>query len=352
MTEIKSKKIYNIYQKLIKHKLSLIYIFLALIFISFFLDILLGPANLTIKEVFTSIITPDNVDEKTRVIVWIYRIPIALMAILVGASLGIAGSQMQTILNNPLASPFTLGISAAAGFGASLAMVFGSKIIPPEFGIFTVPLAAFLMALLSTFIIYSFGILKKESNEILILTGVALVFLFNSLISLIQYFSTQDELQAIVFWIFGSLVRTTWSKVAIIFVIMIIITSLLVKKSWQLTAFRLGDIQAQSLGIDVKKIRLNILIYISLLTAAAVCFVGSIGFIGLVGPHIARMLVGEDQRFFMPFSAICGALILSVSSILSKIIFPGSIFPVGIITSLIGIPFFLILIIRSKKSYW
>ena len=124
------------------------------------------------------------------------------------------------------------------------------------------------------------------------------------------------------------------------------------KKGWKLTALRLGDSKAQSLGIDVRKLRLKVFLSISLITATAVCFVGTIGFVGLVAPHISRMLVGEDQRFFLPLSALSGALLLSAASVGSKMLIPGSIFPIGIITSFIGVPFFIALILTRKEGHW
>ena len=125
-----------------------------------------------------------------------------------------------------------------------------------------------------------------------------------------------------------------------------------IANAWKLTALRLGDHKAKSLGMQVERLRLRVLIFSSILTAIAVCFVGSIGFIGLVAPHLSRMLVGEDQRFFLPFSALSGAFLLSAASVVSKLIIPGVIFPIGIITSLIGIPFFMSMIITKKRSYW
>lgn len=325
---------------------------MVLILAAFFLiDVFTGSAGLTFKEVVGAIFNPEGATAINRVIVWTYRLPIAIMALLVGMALAIAGSQMQTILNNPLASPFTLGVSAAAGFGASLAIVFGYRFFPGIEG-YAVPLGAFLFAFLSMLLIYGVGKIKRGTTETIILAGVALAFLFNSMLSLVQFFSTTDELQAIIFWLFGSLMQATWPKIGILAGVIVIIVPLIASNAWKLTAMRLGDEKAKSLGINVERLRLTMLVYISILTATAVCFVGTIGFIGIVAPHIARMIVGEDQRFFMPLSALCGAFILSGASILCKSILPGIIFPIGIITSLIGIPFFLAMVIGKKQSYW
>jgi iron complex transport system permease protein len=315
------------------------------------IDILVGPAWLSIREVFSAIFMANSSDPTTHVIVWTIRLPIALMAIVVGATLGIAGAEMQTILDNPLASPYTLGVSAGAGFGAALALVLGVGIVPYA-GEYLVSINAFFFSLLTCLLIYFIGKARRVTAETMILAGIALLFLFHSLLALLQYIATEEALQAIVFWLFGNLMKTTWPKLGIVAAVLIIVVPLLAKDAWKLTALRLGDEKAKSLGIDVEKLRLKAFILISLLTAAAVCFVGTIGFIGLVGPHIARMLVGEDQRFFLPMSALGGALLLSAASIGSKVIIPGAVFPIGIVTSLIGVPFFFSLILTKRRGYW
>ena len=315
------------------------------------LDISLGPARLSLWEVVSTIFIPGSAELTTRVIVWDIRMPIALMAVLVGAALSIAGAEMQTILNNPLASPFTLGISAAAGFGAALALVLGLSIIPFA-GIFLVSANAFVFAMIASMTIFVLSGLRGVTVETMVLLGIALVFLFSSLLALMQYIASEQALQQVVFWTLGSLVKATWPKIGIAALVLLVTTPLFVKRVWTLTALRLGDDKAHSLGINVRKLRLQVLISVSILAAAAVAFVGTIGFVGLVGPHVARMLVGEDQRFFLPMSAICGAILLSAASIVSKMITPGAIFPIGIITSLVGVPFFLSLILAKRRQLW
>jgi iron complex transport system permease protein len=200
--------------------------------------------------------------------------------------------------------------------------------------------------------VYLVAKLKNGTAGTIVLAGIALSFMFHSLVSLLQYFASENELQAIVFWLFGSLIKATWLKLGITTLVLVLITPWFIVNAWKLTALRLGDHKAKSLGMQVDRLRLRVLIFSSILTAIAVCFVGSIGFIGLVAPHLSRMLVGEDQRFFLPFSALSGAFLLSAASVVSKLIIPGVIFPIGIITSLIGIPFFLSMIITKKRSYW
>lgn len=346
-----SMKAVKDYKRAAARKLWLIAGLFLLLAVVFLTDVFTGSSGMPPAKVLEAVFYPDSVDSMARVIVWTYRLPIAIMALLVGAALAIAGSQMQTILNNPLASPFTLGVSAAAGFGASLAIVFGYRYFPQIEG-YAVPAAAFLFAFLSLLLICGIGKIKGGATETIILAGVALAFLFNAMLSLVQFFSTSDELQAIVFWLFGSLTQSSWEKIAVLAAALAVVVPLIAFNAWKLTAMRLGDEKAKSLGVNVENLRLSTLVYISIITALAVCFTGIIGFIGLVAPHIARMTVGEDQRFFMPLAGLCGALILSAASILCKTIVPGIIFPIGIITSLIGIPFFLAMILGKKQRYW
>ena len=341
----------QIYRQVTRRKYLVMSSLAALLAFTLILDISLGPARLSLWEVVSTIVRPGSAEVESRVIVWDIRMPMALMAVVVGAALAIAGAEMQTILNNPLASPFTLGISAAAGFGAALALVLGVSILPFA-GIFLVSVNAFVFAMLASLVIYFLSSLRGVTVETVVLLGIAMVFLFSSLLALLQYVASEQALQQVVFWTLGSLVKATWPKIGIAVGVLLVTTPLFVRQVWTLTALRLGEEKALSLGINVRKLRLQVLISVSVLAAAAVAFVGTIGFVGLVGPHVARMLVGEDQRFFLPMSAITGAILLSAASIVSKAITPGAIFPIGIITSLVGVPFFLSLILAKRRQVW
>ncbi|MGA0616210.1 FecCD family ABC transporter permease [Paracoccus sp. KR1-242] len=322
----------------------------ALVF-SICLDLALGPARYSLAQVVEALLRPGLVDERIRVILWEIRMPVALMAAVVGASLSIAGVQMQTILNNPLASPFTLGISAGAGFGAALALAFGVALVP--FAVdYIIPVNAFLMAMLTSLAVYGLSLRQGVGSETIILLGIALVFIFNAMMSLIQFFASQQAVAAVVFWTMGSLTKATWPKLWIALAVLAASAPLLARRGWQLTAMRLGEAKAESMGVRPRRLRLEVLVIVSLLAAISVSFVGSIGFIGLVGPHIARMLLGEDQRFLLPGAALSGALLLSVGSILSKSIIPGTVIPIGIVTALVGIPFFLYLILNRRNAAW
>ncbi|MEI4482868.1 MULTISPECIES: iron chelate uptake ABC transporter family permease subunit [unclassified Phyllobacterium] len=339
------------YRMLVLRRTVLIALLVAGLFLSVSVDMALGPANYSLSEVLATLFSPFAATDQLRVVIWDIRMPIALMALTVGASLSVAGAQMQTILANPLASPFTLGISAAAGFGAALALVGGVAVFPLATQ-FMVPINAFLMAMLAALFIHFASTMRGVAVETIVLLGIALVFTFNALLSLLEYLASEQALAAVVFWTMGSLTKATWPKVAITAAIVIVVMPLFARRAWALTALRLGEDKAASLGINVRRLRLETMMTVSLLAAIPVSFVGTIGFIGLVGPHIARMLVGEDQRFFLPASALCGALLLSATSVVSKTLIPGAMLPIGVMTALVGVPFFFVLIFTHRKKSW
>lgn len=314
-------------------------------------DILTGPAFLNVFDVLGALVNPSGASDKTTVvIVHAIRLPMTLMALIVGASLGVAGVQMQTILGNPLASPYTLGFSAAAGFGAAITILFGLQL--PLIPQMTVPVAAFAAASLACVMVYGLAHIRGVTAEVMVLAGIATLFLFQSLQSLVQYLAAPEVLQEIVFWLFGSMLKATWFSVWVSGSVLVFCLALLTRDTWKLTALRLGDERAASLGVNVPQLRRRVFFIVSLLTAGAVAFVGTIGFVGLVAPHLARMLVGEDQRILIPASAVFGALLMVAASIASKLLSPGAVVPVGIVTALVGVPFLFALILTGKKRYW
>ena len=309
------------------------------------LDVMTGPSMLPMGEVVRTLLQLSGVDDTSHTIVYDLRLPIAFMALLVGASLGAGGAEMQTLLNNPMASPYTLGLAAAAGFGASLVIAFGSFGMPLQYA---VPIGAFSMTMLASAVLFLFASLQQFAASPLILVGIALLFIFQSLLSLVQFTASSEVSQQILFWLFGSLTKSTWTNVTVVAVVSSVCITLLMRDSWKLTALRLGEERASALGVNLTHLRIKTLILVAMMTATAISFVGVIGFIGLVAPHVARLLVGEDQRYFLPATMLAGAAFLSFSSVLSKVIIPGALFPVGIVTSFVGVPF-LFWIIWSKR---
>lgn len=337
------------YQHLIRTRWLLVAALVCVIVLSMLADFTLGPSALTVSDLFHTLLQPSMAEPTVRVIVWEFRLPYAMMAIAVGMALGLAGAEMQTILNNPLASPFTLGISSAAAFGASLAIVLNLS-LPGLPHSWMVAGNAFVFAVVSALMLDAAARWGALSSSGLVLFGIAMVFSFNALVSLMQFVASAEDLQSLVFWTMGSLSRATWPKVGAMLLAVALIWPLAMRDAWKLTALRLGEDRAFSFGINVQRLRLTSLLRISLLAALAVSFVGTISFIGLIAPHIARRLFGEDHRFYLPGSALVGAMILSLASIASKNISSGVIVPVGIVTSLVGVPFFLSVVLRRQNN--
>ena len=323
-------------------------LFTALSLCTLVLDIATGPSMIGLGDVVQTLLNLDEADSATRAIVMNMRLPIAAMALVVGASLALGGAEMQTLLNNPMASPYTLGLAAASGFGAALTLYFDGFGLPT---LLAVPLGGFVFCMLAAGLLFALASMRGISTYVLVLAGISLLFLFQALLSLLQYIASPELSQQITFWLFGSLLKSHWYSVACVAVVLAACTVLLMRDAWKLTALRMGEERAASLGVNVRWLRLKTLALVSLLTATAIGFVGVIGFIGLVSPHIARMLVGEDQRYYIPLSMLCGACLLSASSGLSKTIWPGAIFPIGIVTALIGVPFFFVLILRGLRQH-
>lgn len=318
--------------------------------VAFTVATVVGPISLSWAELWNGLFNPNGVDETTRTVLWNLRLPAAVMAVLIGAGLSLSGAHMQTILDNPLAEPFTLGISAAAAFGGAASIVLGWTVLSnPQFNLAAV---AWVAALVAVCVVAGAAVWRGASAESMILLGIALVFLFQAMLSLMQYSATTEALQQIVFWTMGSLQRANWTSNAILLGTLAVAIPFTIVNSWKLTALRLGDDRAAALGINVQRLRVTTLIVASLLAASAVAFAGVIGFIGLVGPHVARMLVGEDQRYFAPASMAAGALLLAAAHAVSITIVPGVAVPIGIITSLVGVPFFLILIFARRRTIW
>lgn len=334
------------YRRLVARRVLILAALLVLCMAAFLQDVVTGPSSLTPMQVLAGVFSPDALSAPQQAIIWQVRLPYALMAVLVGAALSLAGAEMQTILNNPLASPFTLGVSSAASFGAALAIVLGVSLpfVPAEW---MVPINAFVFAFGSVLLLQAMARRRSAGVETVVLLGIALVFAFNALVALVQFLSSQEALQQLVFWSMGSLSRATWNHVGVLAVVLALVLPFSWMAAGRLTSLRLGEDRARSFGVDVGRLRFLTLLRVSLLAATSVAFAGTIGFIGLVGPHMGRLLLGEDHRFLLPASVLCGALVMSLASVASKTLVPGAIMPVGIVTAIVGVPVFLFLIFRN-----
>lgn len=346
----------DLYRRITGRKRVAIALMVPLLMVAVFVSLTTGSMEISLAELFQALLqrvfpASFHVETLYYITIWDLRLPGIVMGLVVGTSLGMAGAGMQAILNNPLASPYTLGISSAAGFGAALAILMGGGAVGGGFD-FIVAGSAFLFSCIAFVVIYFLSRLKGAGSSIMILAGIALMYLFSALLALIQYFAPEEVLQQIVFWMFGSLSCATWPKVAIVLAVVCMAGGLLAKDAWKLTALKFGDEISKGMGIDTRKLRSSTMIATSLLTAAAVSFTGVIGFIGLVAPHMARMLLGEDQRFLLPGSCLIGAILLVVADAIGKTVILPYILPVGIVTSFIGAPFFIYLIITKRGDFW
>ena len=336
-----------------KKALGLVLLGIAIIILAA-IAITLGSAGLTVQEVYLAILDrfipgTFSVDPLASTIVWDLRGHRVVFAVLAGFGLAVAGAMMQGVLRNPLASPFTLGIASAATFGAALAIMF----IPDNLeGDLVIVASAFLASLLATAAIYSLSRYRGMSAESMVLAGIILMYLFSAITAFLQYTGSSEQLQAVVFWMFGSLQQTSWLKCGIVAVVLGICIPYVILKAWDYNALAMGDQVAQSLGVRVERTRTIHMFIASLITASIICFTGTIGFIGLVAPHITRLALGGDHRYLLVASGFVGALILLIADSLARTILAPAIIPVGIMTAFIGIPFFLYLFLRRKEEYW
>jgi iron complex transport system permease protein len=306
----------------------------------------IGAVSIPFHDVLASLI--GGASDTDRWIVVNLRLPRILLACLVGASLAVAGATMQGLFRNPMASPSVLGISSGAAFGAALAMVLGISWIG---GSFAIPAMAFVFSFVTLFLVYS---ISRTRNgyvpvETLLLAGIAVGSLFSALVSAMQYFAG-EQLSGVVFWLMGGLNNATWDQVLVSLPAIILGCSVMMVLSRDLNAMMVGEEQAGNLGINVNQVRIVLLLAASLVTAMAVSVSGVIGFVGLIIPHVIRTLVGPDHRILLPCSIVGGALFLVLTDTLARIIIAPAELPVGIITSLLGAPFFIYLLMTRKRT--
>lgn len=313
----------------------------------------IGATDLTYGDILHYLVHPDDSWDST--VVWDLRFRLIVAAVLAGASLGIAGAVMQSILRNPLASPFTLGLSNASAFGAALAILFmnggvavGStstymNISSP----YVVTAMAFLFAMICTGVMLLLVKLTECTPETIVLAGLAISSIFSAGLAFLQYIADENQLPAIVYWQFGNLSKVTWDSLRIVAAALILCSLYFIYKRWDFNTLESGEDVAQGLGINVRRTRLAGLTLSAVVTAVVVSFVGIIGFIGLVGPHIVKRLVGNDNRYVLPGSMLIGALVLLLAYIVSNYAFD-TVLPVGIITSAIGGPLFIVILLQRR----
>ncbi|EHQ91089.1 FecCD family ABC transporter permease [Desulfosporosinus youngiae] len=314
-----------------------------------------GSAELSPWQVLLTLL--GQTEGQSQIIIWSIRLPRVLAAMVAGIGLGAAGAVMQNVLRNPLASPTTVGIAQGAAFGAALAIVGwgagsssstggGTILISSPY---LVTISAFVGAMLSTMIIIFLAQYKGVSPESMVLAGFALGFFFQAGTMLLQYFTNDVNVAAIVFWTFGDIGRAAWGELGIMSCVVFGSVLFFLFNRWNYNALDSGAETAKGLGVNVEKTRQLGMFFASLITATAVSFLGIIAFIGLVAPHLVRRLIGGDNRFLIPASGVMGALLLLAADTLARRIIAPVILPVGAVTSFLGAPLFLYLLVKGAK---
>lgn len=313
-----------------------------------------GVYNISIIDsitVFFQHLTGNIVDVKADRYIWDVRLPRALGAVVLGAGLSVAGAVMQNNFKNPLAEPYTMGISSGAFMGVVVAMVTGITIIPGLTGQAGFTVNAFCFALIPIAMILLISRFRKVSPVSMILIGIAIMFLFNSLSQIMLLASSAETLQDAYTWRVGNTSRIYWAELPIMTTATVIVVAIIWILSDKLNVMYAGDRGAQSMGIKPQLLRLSTLTLVSLMTAAIVSVTGTIGFIGLVGPHIARVFVGSNNRYLIPASAAFGAIFMALADTVAKVTGPDGL-PVGIICSMVGGPLFIYILIKRSKKVW
>jgi iron complex transport system permease protein len=321
----------------------------------FCVSISVGSASISLQEIY-SVFFCGVENERIFRIVFNIRLPQSISALLAGAGLSIAGATMQGVLRNPLCSPFTLGISSAAAFGAALTLlIFGGKIIAQDNTIINIGFSqtaiaggAFLSSILTCLIILLLDRFCGSRLETIILLGVAFSSLFTAGLMFLQYIADESRLAAIVYWTFGDTARGTWNTITILTFCTIPIAIYLAFQAWNYNALSFGEETAQSLGVPVRRVQIVTMILASFLTAVMVSLLGIIGFVGLVVPHLSRLIIGSDYRFLLPFSFVFGAFLLLFADTAARVMLAPRILPVSILTAFIGAPVFIALLMGRR----
>ncbi len=369
---IKEKRstITSIYKASEKKKKTLVLIFVVVLLIAIVVSLSLGAIHIPIADVLAVLfnqIIPNTFELSKSYfsnIIINGREPRILLCVFTGLALGASGTVMQSLLRNPLVSPFTLGVSSAAAFGAAMAIAFGATIFGSAYyGIVEIVgisfssktlitiLFAFIFGTLSMILVLIIAKNNIASKSVLVLSGVVIGYLFQAGVSFAKYVSDDTALREIVNWLMGGMWGATWSSIVFVVPIVIVGIIILERRAVDMNTMSGGDDIAKSLGVDVVKLRRNLLIVCTLITSTCLAFTGVIGFIGLMAPHICRIIIGNDTKYLIPASALLGAIILLISDTVSRMIMSPQDIPVGIILYIIGGIFFIWLVTRKNGRY-
>ena len=320
------------------------------------ISVSLGAANLSLLDVIKTLLGMSD-SARQEAIIWNIRLPQALAAIVAGSALAVSGAVMQSILRNPLGSPFTLGISNAAAFGAALSVMLQGgavEILGAGLGSSTwLPLittgSAFLFSIAAAIVIIVISRIRGATPEVMVLSGIAMGSLFTAGTMFLQFFADDVELASMVYWTFGDTARADWGELAIAAGVTAVFCLYFMMNAWNYNAIDTGDETARALGVPVNRIRIIGMLSASILTAVIVSFLGIIGFVGLVVPHMVRRIIGADHRFLIPASVITGGLLLLVSDTAARLLLSPQVVPVSVLTAFLGAPIFIYLIIRGYR---
>jgi iron complex transport system permease protein len=319
-------------------------------------SIAVGAATLPLADVGRTLMGA-SLSPQMDAIIWRIRLPQALAAVIGGAALAMAGAVMQSVLRNPLGSPFTLGISHAAAFGAALSvMLLGTGTMSSTIvGAITLSnpylttASAFICCALTARVIVGISRIRGATPEIMVLAGVALSALFSAGIMFLQFFADDVQLAAMVFWTFGDAARASWPEIVILALITLAAAVFFFLKRWDYNAVDGGDETAKGLGVKVERVRMHGMLVASLVTAVTVAFLGVIGFVGLVCPHIVRRVIGGDHRFLLPATLLTGSVLLLASDTIARIVLAPNVLPVSVLTAFTGAPVFIYLILKGYR---
>ncbi len=341
------------YRKLVAKRVLFLVTCAVLLFVVAGVSLALGSASFSFFEAYAAIFArafPNwiQVSPLADTVVWTLRLPRILLAILAGATLAMSGSTTQAILRNPLATPYTLGVSAGAALGAAVAIILGSGLTEGPLLIIT---NAFLFSMIPVAVILLLVKRRGPSPETIILAGIAILYIFQACTIILQYFAESNAVSATVFWTVGDLSRAAWWQLPYLLGALVICFAINMRLSWDLNLMKMGDDTAKSLGVEVNRVRRITLIAACLSTATVVSFTGAIGFVGLVAPHICRAIIGGDERFLIVSSTLFGAVLLLFADILDRRLLAPVVLPVGAITAFLGGPLLLYLLIRRKVNH-
>lgn len=345
------------YNRYIRRKWAVLLGMVAALLVAAIASLSAGSANLSLGDILRILFGGGNRQENA--IIWNVRMPRVATAAAVGMALALSGCVMQNVLRNPLASASTLGVSQGASFGAAVAIVyFGAGIQVNAGGAASaltvtnpamVTLCAFLGGIATTAVILGLARLRGTAPATMVLAGVAISSMFTGGTALIQYFADDVMVSTVVYWTFGSLGRAGWREIAMIAGLTLAAFGYFYCNRWNYNAMESGTHTAKSLGVPVDRLIVASMILCALISSVAVAFVGCISFIGLIASHIMRRFVGNDYRFLIPCSALCGGVLLLASDIVSRMLIAPTVLPIGALTSFLGAPLFLYLIVKGGK---